>query len=70
MALKGHAIPYYGILPISTEPATTRLGKIVWYPFFYIGDQFEEKSKADFGESLTKIAKAVMSMPKPDAIQI
>ena len=70
MALKGNPIPYYGILPISTEPATTRLGKILWYPFFYIGDQFEVKSKADFVAHLTAVGNAVMSMPKPDAIQL
>jgi len=70
MVLKGHPIPYYGILPISTEPATTRLGKILWFPFFYKGDEFEVKSKADFVSHLAAVGTAVLSMPKPDAIQL
>jgi len=70
MALKGHPIPYYGILPISTEPATTRLGKILWYPFLYMSYQYVIKSKADFVSYLTAVGDAVMSMPKPDAIQL
>jgi hypothetical protein len=29
---------YYGFLPISTEPAITRLGKLVMYPFYWMPD--------------------------------
>ena len=70
MALKGHPITYYGILPISTQPAVTRLGKILWFPFFYKGDEFEVKSKADFIAHLAEIGTAVLSMPKPEPIQL
>jgi hypothetical protein len=31
-------IPYYGVLPVSVEPGITRLGKLLWYPFYYIPD--------------------------------
>jgi len=31
-------LPYYGILPISTEPAISRIGKILWFPFYWIPD--------------------------------
>lgn len=29
---------YYGFLPISVEPGITRLGKLLWYPFYYVPD--------------------------------
>jgi hypothetical protein len=29
----------YGVLPISVEPASTRLGRLLWWPFVYIPDQ-------------------------------
>jgi hypothetical protein len=29
----------YSVLPTSIEPATTRIGKILWYPFYWIPDQ-------------------------------
>jgi hypothetical protein len=35
----------YSILPVSIEPATTRLGKILWFPFYWIPD---EKSIAEY----------------------
>jgi len=44
----------YAILPISIEPASTRLGQFLWYPFYYVPDveqatlykQFQETIKA------------------------
>jgi hypothetical protein len=35
----------YSILPVSIEPATTRLGKIFWFPFYWIPD---EKAVAEY----------------------
>jgi hypothetical protein len=35
----------YSILPVSIEPATTRLGKILWFPFYWIPD---EKAIAEY----------------------
>jgi len=29
----------YSLIPCSIEPATTRLGKILWFPFYWIPDQ-------------------------------
>lgn len=29
----------YSVLPVSIEPATTRIGKFLWYPFYWIPDQ-------------------------------
>lgn len=37
--IKEGRISVYSILPLSIEPATTRLGKILWYPFYWIPDQ-------------------------------
>jgi hypothetical protein len=35
----------YSILPVSIEPATTRLGKFFWFPFYWIPD---EKAIAEY----------------------
>jgi hypothetical protein len=32
-------ISFYAFLPISIESATTRLGKLLWYPFYWVPDQ-------------------------------
>jgi hypothetical protein len=37
--IKEGRISVYTILPTSIEPATTRLGKILWHPFYWIPDQ-------------------------------
>jgi hypothetical protein len=46
---------YYGILPISTEAAVTRLGKLLWYPFYYVPDHEAVKAYDDFKESIESI---------------
>lgn len=47
--------PYYGILPIHTEAATTRLGKLLGYPFYYVPDHEAVKAYDEFTESLHSI---------------
>jgi hypothetical protein len=37
--IKEGRLSVYTILPISIEPATTQLGKVLWYPFYWIPDQ-------------------------------
>lgn len=69
-ALKGKSVRYYGVLPTSTDPAKTRLGKIIWWPFYYEADQEQEVLTSDFLKSLDTIAQQVKSMPKPPPVQI
>lgn len=45
-------LPLYGILPLSVEPATTRLGKILWYPFYWIPDEGSKRAMDVFSKSL------------------
>ena len=45
-------VPLYGIFPLSTEPATSRLGKILWYPFYWIPDGKSTELEALFQKSL------------------
>lgn len=46
---------YYGILPISTEPATTRFGKLLWYPFYWIPDSDSVKAYDNFNLSVKTV---------------
>ena len=46
---------YYGILPITTEAATTRLGTILSYPFYYVPDHEAVKAYDDFTASVREI---------------
>jgi hypothetical protein len=48
-------IPMYGILPVSTEPGTTRLGKLLWAPFYWIPDIKSDAMKEEYLKSLSKI---------------
>jgi hypothetical protein len=45
-------IPNYTLLPISIEPATTRLGRFLWKPFYWIPDQHAIDAFRQFQESL------------------
>lgn len=45
-------VPLYAILPLSVEPATTRLGKLLWYPFFWIKDGLALAEETKYLESL------------------
>jgi hypothetical protein len=45
-------IPLYAILPLSVEPATTRLGKILWYPFYWTPDKISLTATEIFTKSL------------------
>jgi hypothetical protein len=47
-------IPMYGILPVSTEAATTRLGKLLWAPFYWIPDVKSDTLRDEYLKSLTK----------------
>lgn len=55
--IKDGRIPMYAMLPISIEPATTRLGRVLWFPFYWIPDQLAIDAYKAFTESLaTQIA--------------
>lgn len=49
-------IPMYAILPISIEPATTRLGRFLWYPFYYVPDVESAQLFRDFQTALKTVA--------------
>jgi hypothetical protein len=52
---RGGPFQLYGILPISTEAATTRLGKILMYPFYWVPDH-ESVAKYDEWQEILKKA--------------
>jgi hypothetical protein len=64
--LSSGPIPMYGILPLSTVPATTRLGKYLWYPFYYIHDEMIDALANKFK---TNSISMVSTVPGPVAIQ-
>jgi len=45
-------VPIYAILPLSLEPATTRLGRYLWYPFYWIPDQESMNAYGEFQDGL------------------
>jgi hypothetical protein len=45
-------VPLYGIFPLSTNPATSRIGKILWYPFYWIPDGKSSELEQQFLKSL------------------
>ena len=45
-------ISMYAILPVSIEPATTRFGKYLWYPFYYVPDQDAINLYTEFQKAL------------------
>lgn len=53
--IRNGPIPIYAILPVSTEPALTRLGRYLWYPFFWIPDQQSMNAYVKYQDSLTKM---------------
>jgi len=48
-------IAMYAILPVSIEPATTRLGKYLWYPFYYVPDQDAINAYTEFQAGLRAV---------------
>jgi hypothetical protein len=46
----------YAILPVSIEPATTTLGRYLWYPFFYVPDNQQTELYKQFQEALKAAA--------------
>jgi ABC-type sugar transport system permease subunit len=48
-------IPYYAILPLTIEPATTRIGRILNFPFYWIPDDTSRTLTKAFVESVEKI---------------
>lgn len=56
--IKEGRLPMYAVLPLSVEPATTRLGRFLWYPFYYLPDQEAVDMFNKFQESLKKAATA------------
>jgi hypothetical protein len=48
-------IPYYAILPLTIEPATTRFGRILNFPFYWIPDDKSRELTRAFMETVEKI---------------
>jgi hypothetical protein len=53
--IKEGPLPYYGILPVSTTAATTRFGKFIWWPFYWIPDHLSVEKTDTFQNALTAI---------------
>jgi hypothetical protein len=68
-SLKGNPVEYYALCPISTEPAKTRLGKILWWPFYYESDQNELKLTELFVAAIEATGEAVKGASKPPAFK-
>jgi len=65
LQLRGQGVTIYSMLPITTTPATTRLGKVLLLPFLYIQDgNIDDKTK-EFIDSLDKMASVVLSRQPP-----
>jgi hypothetical protein len=50
--IKEGPLPYYAPLPLSITPATTRLGKILWFPFYWIPDSYAVDQYDKYQQSL------------------
>lgn len=50
--IKQGPLPYYSPLPLSITPATTRLGKILWFPFYWIPDSHAVDEYDKYQQSL------------------
>jgi hypothetical protein len=53
--LRTGPIPYYAILPLTIEPATTRFGRILNFPFYWIPDDKSRELTKIFIETVEKI---------------
>jgi hypothetical protein len=53
--IKEGPLPYYSILPVSTTAATTRFGKFLWWPFYWIPDHLSVEETDTFQNALTAI---------------
>lgn len=53
--IKEGPLSYYGILPLSVEAATTRFGKILWWPFYWIPDHLSVQQTDLFQNAVTSI---------------
>jgi hypothetical protein len=51
-------LPIYAILPLSIEPATTRFGKFLWYPFYWVPDAQAKSAYSAFQASLAETMSA------------
>lgn len=49
-------LPYYAILPLTIEPAVTRLGRLFMFPFYWIPDQQARDMAAAFQKSVEAIS--------------
>jgi hypothetical protein len=47
-------LPIYAILPLSIEPATTRFGRYLWYPFYWVPDAQAKSAYTAFQSSLVE----------------
>lgn len=54
--IKEGRLAMYAILPVSIEPATTRLGRFFWYPFYYVPDVEQATLYKQFQETLQAAA--------------
>lgn len=52
--IKDGRFTLYAMLPLSIEMATTRLGKILWWPFYWIPDQETINAYKAFEDTLSK----------------
>jgi hypothetical protein len=51
-------LPIYAMLPLSIEPATTRFGKFLWYPFYWVPDNEATSAYRAFQTSLAETMSA------------
>lgn len=59
-------LPMYAILPVSLEAATTRIGKYLWYPFYWVPDQDSVNAYTEYTKQMeTMVLRAVpVKLPK------
>jgi hypothetical protein len=54
--IKDGPLHLYGILPTSIEPGSTRLGRLLWYPFYWQPDQAALDAYETFQKNLVSAA--------------
>jgi hypothetical protein len=54
-------IPIYSVLPVSIEPATTRLAKLFWQLIYWVPDKDSVKAFKDYEDSLKAVVSTVAS---------
>jgi hypothetical protein len=60
-------LPMYAILPVSLEAATTRIGKYLWYPFYWVPDQDSVNAYTEYTKQMELMVLRAVPAQLPKA---